>query len=117
MRTLAGDSSDLWPGVELRSELLWQRRPHSTNESTGSVVLGPSRPFITQSKQGTHAPIVHLCAQFRANRAFRVVVWDLDVSAKPDDDPLYDSVRGEGYDVDVASPAPITRGAVRIHPS
>lgn len=51
------------------------------------------------------------------SEAFRVVVWDLDVSAHPDDDPLYDSVRGEGYDVDVASPAPITRGAIRIHPS
>ncbi|MEV6109911.1 PKD domain-containing protein [Streptomyces sp. NPDC051940] len=49
--------------------------------------------------------------------AFRIVVWDLDASPHPDGEPLYDTARGAGYDVDVASPAPIANGAIRLHRS
>ncbi|WP_327090255.1 PKD domain-containing protein [Nonomuraea sp. NBC_01738] len=47
--------------------------------------------------------------------AFRLVVWDLAASPHPGEDPLFDSVRGKDYDLDLAAPAASDKGSIRVH--
>ena len=47
--------------------------------------------------------------------SLRLVVWQLRHGPTPGDTLVYDNVPGADFDLDSASPQPITHGAITIH--